>query len=277
MHVSGLFVYPVKSLRGFAVSSAQVDALGIVGDRRFLVVDHDDRFLTQRGLARMAQIATALDATHLTLSADGAGSVRVPLASDPVARVRRVTIWKHEGLLAEDAGAEVTAWLSDFLAMPARLVRIGPSFVRDVKKAAALPNDVVNFADSVPFMAVGEASLNHLNDRLVAAGEEPVPMNRFRPSLVIAGAEPFAEDTWPRVQIGELTMRAAGACARCIVTTTDQLTGERGIEPLRTLATYRRDPVDSTRINFGQNLIHETKRGPIRVGDAIVPLVGSRG
>ncbi len=94
-------------------------------------------------------------------------------------------------------------------------------------------------------------------------------MNRFRPSLVVRGCAPYAEDTWPRFRIGEIIFHAGGPCGRCIVTTTDQETAERGIEPLRTLATYRRDAADPTNVNFGQNLIHETKRGPLRVGDAI--------
>ena len=98
MHLTGLFLYPVKSLRGFAVNSAEVDALGLVGDRRFLVVDETGRFLTQRTLPRMTHVDTALDATHLTLSAEGAGRVRVPLAPDPGAPLRTVTIWKSEGL-----------------------------------------------------------------------------------------------------------------------------------------------------------------------------------
>lgn len=269
MHLANLFVYPVKSLRGCAVTAAAIDDLGLVGDRRFLVVDESGRFLTQRAVARMALVDTALSADALTLSAANAGSISVARASDLAAPLRAVTIWKSENLLAEDCGDAPAAWLSDVLGLRCRLVRIGPKFLRPVLKQAAGPGDVVSFADSVPFLVLSEASLADLNDRLATRGEEPLPMNRFRPNLVIAGAAPYAEDTWTRFRIGSIAFRAAGGCARCIITTTDQLTAERGKEPLRTLATYRRDAADPSDVNFGQNVIHETKSGTLHVGDAL--------
>jgi uncharacterized protein len=270
-HISGLFIYPVKSLRGFAVPSAEMDSLGFAGDRRFMVVDDSGRFLTQRMLPRMAQIATALGPSTLTLSAEGAGSVSVSTASDPSAPLRTVSVWKSEGLRAEDCGDVVAHWLSNFLAGPSRLVRIGEKFVRPVLKPAAQTGDVVTFADAVPLLVVSEASLADLNDHIQENGGEPVPMNRFRPNLVLTGCEAFAEDGWKRFRVGEMTFRAAGPCSRCIITTTDQFTGERSKEPLRTLATYRRDVAEPTDVNFGQNFIHETKRGTLRVGDAVIP------
>ncbi|HWA86935.1 MAG TPA: MOSC N-terminal beta barrel domain-containing protein [Opitutus sp.] len=272
MHLSGLFIYPVKSLRGCAVNSAAIDALGLVGDRRFLVVDDTGRFLTQRTLPRMAQITTALTPDTLTLSADAKGSVSVVRNSAFGIRQStiRVTVWRSENLLAEDCGDDVATWLSDFLATRCRLVRIGGQFHRPVLKPAAQPGDIVSFADAVPFLVISEASLADLNDRLLARGEEPLPMNRFRPNLVIAGAPAaFAEDTWPRVRIGDVVFRSAGPSARCVITTTDQFTGERAKEPLRTLATYRRSPTDPTDVIFGQNFIHETKSGTLRLGDVV--------
>jgi uncharacterized protein YcbX len=252
--LSGLFVHPVKSLRGCAVDAAEVDALGLAGDRRFMVVDRDGRFLTQRTLPRMALIATALSADTLTLSAERSGRLQVRRTPDPAAALRRVSVWRSEGLDAEDCGDEAAAWLGDFLAIECRLVRIGGTFERPIlKPGKARPGDRVSFADAYPFLAIGEASLADLNDRLVAKGEEPLPMDRFRPNLVISGCAAFAEDAW----------------ARFVVTTTDQLTAERGKEPLRTLASYRRDAHDPTDVNFGQNLIHETKAGVLRIGDAI--------
>ena len=269
MHLSGLFIYPVKGFRGFAANSAAVDALGLVGDRRFLVVDEPGRFLTQRTLPRMALVATALDATHLTLSAGGAGIVRVALVSDPAATLRTVNVWKSDGLQAEDCGHAAAAFLSDFLATRCRLVRIGPAFRRPVLKPAAREGDVFHFGDGAPVLVISEASLADLNDRIIAHGEEAIPMDRFRPNLVVTGCPAFAEDTWPRFRVGTAIFRAAGQSSRCIVTTTDQLTGERGKEPLRTLATYRRDATDPTNVNFGQNLIHETKSGTFRIGDPL--------
>lgn len=272
VRVSALFIYPVKSLRGCAVAEAEFDELGVVGDRRFLVVDEAGKFLTQRTLPRMALITTALTAEELALSADGAGRIAVRRAADPAAPLRTVSVWKSESLLADDCGADAAAWLSGFLGVPCRLVRIGQKFSRPVLKPAARPGDVLSFADGAPLLVTGEASLAQLNDRIRADGGEPVPMDRFRPNIVVAGSAPFAEDGWPGMRIGETVLRSAGRSDRCIVTTTDQRTGERGKEPLRTLATFRRDPVDPSSVYFGVNFINESKRGTLRVGDAVAPL-----
>jgi uncharacterized protein len=270
MKLSGLYLYPVKSLRGISVSRANVDLLGLEGDRRFMVVDPTGRFLTQRTVPRMALVSTALSNGTLSLSAETAGEIEIRTRPDPTAPLRNVSVWKSEGLLAEDCGDVVAAWLSDFLHTACRLVRIGPKFQRPVLKAdVAGPGDRVTFADSCPFLIVGEASLNDLNDRLVGQGEEVVPMNRFRPNLVVAGSLAFAEDTWPRFRVGAITFHSAGPCTRCSITTTDQLTAVRGKEPLRTLAQFRRDPRDPAEVNFGQNLVHETKSGILQVGDEV--------
>ncbi len=269
MHLAALNIHPVKSLRGLGVSSAEVDALGIVGDRRFLVVGPDGVFLTQRVVARMARVATAVDAAWLTLGCEGFGEVKVRRDPDPASALVTVSIWKNDGLKAEDCGPSAAEWLSRVLGLPCRLVRIGPAFNRPVRPAAARPGDVVHFADAFPLLAVSEASLRDLNDRMAEEGGEALPMNRFRPNLVVEGCGPYEEDSWKRIRIGEVVLRAAGPCLRCIVTTTDQLTGERGKEPLKTLATYRRDLAEPTYVKFGQNLVHETKSGALRVGDPV--------
>lgn len=270
MHLTGLFIHPVKSLRACAVASAGVDALGLVGDRRFLVVDEAGRFLTQRALPRMACVATALTGDTLTLSAEGAGGVRIPRAADSSALRRKVSVWQSEDLPAEDCGDAAALWLGDLLGVKCRLVRIGAEFQRPIlRPRAARPGDVLSFADGYPFLLLSEASLVDLNDRLAAQNHAPLPMNRFRPNLVVTGCPAFAEDRWARLRIGGITFRVGGPCSRCVVTTTDQFTGERGKEPLRLLASYRRDTMDPTDVNFGQNLIHETKTGTLRVGDTV--------
>jgi hypothetical protein len=217
----------------------------------------------------MALIETALSADTLTLSTAGHGAVSVPLTSTTSTRTLTVSVWKSENLLADDCGDTVAGWLSDYLRTPCRLARIGSKFRRPVLKAAARPGDVVNFADAVPFLAISQASLDDLNDRLVAKGEDSLPMDRFRPNLVVTGCAPYAEDGWPRLRIGPLTFRNAGPCSRCIVTTTDQATAQRGKEPLRTFATYRRGKDKSTDVYFGANLIHETHTGRISIGDTV--------
>lgn len=269
MHVSGLFLYPVKSLRGVTVPTAEIDALGFAGDRRFLVIAEAGQFLTQRQHPRMALISTRLANGTLTLSADGAGSVRVPTASDPAAPLRTVAVWKSEGLLAEDCGPTGALWLSEILQLKCRLVRLGQKFCRPVLKKAAQPGDHFSFADGAPILVTSEASLADLNDRIRQNYGEPVPMDRFRPNLVVTGCTPFAEDEWPRIRLGDVVLRQAGRSDRCIMTTTDQLTGMRGKEPLRTLATFRRDPVETSSVYFGANFINESKHGTVRLGDAV--------
>lgn len=270
MRLSGIFLYPVKSLRGYSVSSVEVDAMGPVGDRRFLVVDGEGRFLTQRSLPRMALIGTALAPETLTLSTERTGSITVARTPVPGAPTRRVSVWKSEGLLAHDCGDLAADWLGECLQTKCRLVQIGADFSRPIlKPGIARKGEGVTFADAFPFLLIGEASLDNLNDRLVACGEDALPMNRFRPNLVVTGCPAFAEDRWRRFRIGSVVFRAGGPCARCSITTTDQDTAERGQEPLRTLATFRRDAQDSTNVNFGQNLIHESKAGVLRVGDSV--------
>lgn len=275
--VAGLFIYPVKSLRGCAVPVAEIDALGFAGDRRFLIVDDTGKFLTQRTHPRMAQVDARLAVGMLILSAEGAGTLSVSVASDPAAPVHTVSVWKHEGLLAEDCGPDAAAWLSNFLGQSVHLVRIGEKFQRPVAKKAARPGDAFTFADGAPVLVASEASLAALNDRIQENSGEPVPMDRFRPNLVLTDCGAFAEDDFPSLRIGGVTLRNAGKSDRCIMTTTDQLTGERGKEPLKTLATFRRarpepvegDPVDSSSVYFGTNYINESKHGTIRVGDSV--------
>ncbi len=272
MHLSALHLYPVKSCRGLSVASAELDEHGIVGDRRFMVVaEADGKFLTQRSHPRMALIETALTAETLTLASPDHRSITLPLtdrSSPPASATRRVTVWKST-VNAVDCGDEPAEWLTDFLGLPLRLVRMGNTYQRPIVKPSAQPGDVVSFADAYPFLVISEASLADLNDRLAAKDEEPLPMNRFRPNLVVCGCAPYAEDDWTRLRIGSAQFRNAGPCARCPITTTDQFTAERGKEPLKTLAAYRRDPADPTDVNFGTNLIHETKRGTLRVGDKV--------
>jgi uncharacterized protein YcbX len=267
--LTGLFIYPVKSLRGIAVASAGVDELGLVGDRRFLVVDENGRFLTQRTRPAMARISTAFTIDQLVLSMDGGAPISVARNPDASAPRRIVSVWSSEGLQAEDCGDGVARWLEERLQIRCRLVRIGSEFSRPILKPSARPGDRFTFADGYPFLIASEASLADLNDRLAERGAEPVPMDRFRPNFVVRGCGAFAEDTWPQFTLGSVTFRAGGNCGRCPVTTTDQLTGDRGVEPLRTLAEYRRRTGDSNLVDFGQNLIHTTKHGRVSVGDEV--------
>ncbi len=265
--LSGLFIYPVKSCRGHSVASAAVDDYGLVDDRRFMIVNLEGHFQQQRIQPRMALIDTALTKDSLTLGSPGRGEVSVPRNSPPGA-VLTAFVW-NDTVEADDCGDDAAGWLTEFFGFPARLVRMGEKFHRAVRPGRAQPGDIYSFADGAPFLITSESSLVELNERIRRHGGEPVPMNRFRPNLVVAGCAPFAEDTWPRFRLGGVVFRSVDPCARCVITTTDQRTAARGKEPLRTLATFRRDAHDPTNVNFGQNLVHETKRGTLRVGDPV--------
>lgn len=272
MHIHSLHIYPVKSLRGCDVTSVEIDELGFAGDRRFLIVDENGEFLTQRTFPAMAAVSTALSENALTLSTDGHDSISVPRLSDPQAPLMPVNVWRDSGLLAEDCGNEAAAWLRDVLGLRCRLVRIGGRFHRPVTKSAAWTGDLVSFADAAPVLVTSTGSLDELNRRITANESEPVPMNRFRPNLVIEGCAAFAEDGWPALRVGAVLLRNAGPSERCIMTTTDQRTGLRGPEPLRTLATFRR-AADGNAVCFGVNFIQQSKRGVLRAGDPAVPAI----
>jgi uncharacterized protein YcbX len=273
MHLSGLHLYPVKSLRGIPVVSAELDPLGLVGDRRFLVIDAQGKTMTQRGVPTMALVETELVPGHLNLTLAGASRLSVPLRAVGTAEPVTVSVWSSEGLIAEDCGRDAAAWLTSALRVECRLVRIGRDFRRPILDSArASATDLVSFADGYPFLLANESSVSDLNQRLVAAQESPVPINRFRANFAVTGSTAFAEDTWQRLQIGEVVFRSGGPCSRCTVTTTDQSTGTRGKEPLATLATFRRDAREPGAVNFGLNLIHETKSGTIKIGDSVLLL-----
>ena len=264
--VSRLWIHPVKGCRAIAIDTAEIDALGLAGDRRFLIIDRHGKGLTQRSHPQMALIATGLDPETLVLQTEKQGRLVVPRHVDE-ARILRVQVWGDHDLAAEDCGPEASSWVSAALGTSARLVRIGRSYRRPVEANGA---DHVSFTDAYPLLVITEASLSALNERLVDRREYPVPMERFRPNLVIAGAVPHAEDRWTNLMIGDVALRPTTPCARCTVITVDQATGTRLHEPLRTLATYRRDPANLHHVNFGRNVINTSKRGSISVGQTVI-------
>ena len=257
---TGLFVYPVKSCAGTALRVAELGARGIRHDREFMLVDPEDHFLTQRQLPRMALIHPVRTADTLALTAPGMS--RLDLTPRLDGERVHVNVWSDR-VAAIDQGPVVADWLSTFLQTPCRLVRQADDAVRLVdREFATQPTDEVSFADGYPLLLLSEESLTNLNARL----DTRLPMNRFRPNVVVGGAGvPYVEDTWSRISIGDVTFSLVKACARCAITTTDQLTALRGHEPLTTLATYRRV---ARGVLFGQNLIHHTG-GTIRVGDRV--------
>ncbi len=257
--LSEIAIYPVKSLKGILLGEAAVELRGLRFDRRWLVVDDGNRFLTQRILPRMALITPTVQDGGLTLTAQDMAPLHVPAITDGM--VRHVTIWR-DTVPATDVGDPAGAWLSEFLGRSCRLVQMPESTERAVNPAYGQPGDIVSFADGYPFMLIGQASLDDLNMRLVS----PLPMRRFRPNLVVTGAEPFAEDTWKRVRIGDIVFRVVKPCARCTIPTVDPEMGAfAGKEPLRTLATFRKV---GSKVLFGQNLIADNT-GVLHAGDLV--------
>jgi uncharacterized protein YcbX len=264
IRVAALHVYPVKACRGLDIPSAVVERWGLAGDRRWMVVDGSGRFLSQRKEPRLALIrvapseapAAAPTGGRLRLCAPGLPplSVAAPVSGPRV----RARVWRDD-LVVRLAGFEAQEWLSAYLGRPARLVWLDDPRQRPVASSYARAGDSVSFADGFPVLLTSAASLEHLNGWL----DDPLPMNRFRPNLVVSGSAPWAEDAWRRLRIGDVVLRVAKPCGRCVVTTTDQETLERGPEPLRALAAYRNF---GGQLVFGQNLVPETT-GIIHVGD----------
>lgn len=263
-------VHPVKALRGFAPAQAEVEPWGLAGDRRWAVVDTAGKVVTQRQHARLALASAALlPDGGVTLSAPGFEplTVEVPDPRRAAAPITADVFGTAVEAIPADPAAD--AWFSAYLASEVRLAHMDdPARRRPVDPEYALPGETVSFADGYPLLVTTTASLDALNS-LIAQGdhpdEGPLPMNRFRPNVVVDGTAPWAEDGWRRLSIGEVTFRVARSCGRCVVTTTDQDSAERGKEPLRTLARHRRD---GSRLIFGQNLVPE-RRGVIKVGDPV--------
>ncbi|MFJ7070329.1 MOSC domain-containing protein [Streptomyces sp. NPDC101115] len=268
--VRSVHVHPVKALRGFAPAEADVEPWGLAGDRRWTVVDTAGKVVTQRQHARLALAAAALlPDGGVRLSGPGREPLTVEVPR-PSAADGTVTVDVFGTRVeAVPAGPAADAWFRAYLDSDVRLVHMDdPARRRPVDPDYALPGETVSFADGYPLLVTTTSSLDALNS-LIAQGdhadEGPLPMNRFRPNVVVDGTAPWAEDGWRRLSIGDVLFRVARTCGRCVVTTTDQGTGERGKEPLRTLARHRKD---GSRLIFGQNLVPE-HRGVIRVGDPV--------
>ncbi|MBV1940036.1 MOSC domain-containing protein [Streptomyces sp. BV286] len=262
-----IHVYPLKAAAGHSPREAVVEPWGLAGDRRWVLTDEKNRAVTQRQRPRMALVrADPLAGGAVLLSAPGREPLTVPVPGP--GRTTTVEIWndKVEGV---PAGAAADAWFSDCLGITVRLVHLDdPATRRPVDPRFARPGETVSFADGYPLLLTALASLDALNSLIAQGdrpGEGPLPMNRFRPNVVVGGTAPWAEDGWTRIAVGEVVFRVAKMCGRCVVTTTDQTTAERGREPLRTLARHRRF---GDKLVFGQNLVPESP-GSVRVGDPV--------
>ena len=262
MHVAELYVYPIKSARGIALQSAQLDERGFQYDRRWMLVDADGVFLSQREAHRMALIDVALERDGLLVDAPGMPQLAIPFtAGGPPMRSR---IWK-DVVAAVPVSRSADQWFTSFLQRECRLVHM-PNTTRRIVDRAYVPQErTVGFADAFPLLIIGDGSLAHLNAALRARGQEAVPMQRFRPNIVVRDASPHTEDEWKVVRIGDIDVDVVKPCARCVITTVDIHTGEASKEPLRTLATYRKV---GSKVLFGQNAVHR-RTGVLRIWDKV--------
>jgi uncharacterized protein YcbX len=262
-----IHVHPVKSVAGYAPGEAAVEPWGLAGDRRWTLIDPSAKVVTQRQQPRLAlACAESLPNGAIRLTAPGRQPLTVAVP-EPVGTTA-VNIFGDK-VEAVPVNGPVDTWFSNYLSADVRLVHLDdPAGRRPIDPQFARPGETVSFGDGYPLLVTTLASLDALNS-LIAQGdhadEGPLPMPRFRPNVVVDGTAPWAEDDWKRVAIGEVTFRVTKPCGRCVITTTDQRTAERGKEPLRTLARHRRF---GDLLVFGQNLVPE-RTGMIRVGDAV--------
>lgn len=257
--LSQIYVYPVKSLAGIQVQHWPVDNKGLLYDRKWMLVDKDGQFLSQRRLPKMALIKTHIDDEQLILSAPDQADLALPLQTQDGDKIK-VAVW-HDHCLAKSCGRDAAVWLSRFLEVDCRLVYQTDQDVRKVDPKYATDSDQTSFSDGFPFLIVSENSLNALNQAM----QLELDMVRFRPNLVVADCNSYAEDAWRRITINEIGFRLPKPCSRCTVPTIDPLTAETGKEPLTTLNRLRKW---QNKVYFGQNALHD-KPGSLSVGQPV--------
>jgi hypothetical protein len=267
--LTALNIYPIKGCAGCALTESAALEAGLAHDRGYMVVDAaSGRFITQRTLPAMALIRPALSAQGLRLSRTGQADLDVDASR--ATQTRRVTVWR-DTLDALDCGDEAAAWLSaalDRAGQPLRLVKFAPQ-ARRLRAIEGRESVAYQFADGYPLLVIGQASLDDLNARIAHRGLPPVPMNRFRPNVVISGLEAWEEDHVDTLQFGAVALKLVAPCSRCEVPNVEQTTGESMIEPMRTLATFRALASQHGEVCVGMNaIVSRGVGGLLRVGQA---------
>ncbi|WP_256008948.1 MOSC domain-containing protein [Desertivirga xinjiangensis] len=257
MHVQDLYIYPVKSLAGISLPGAQALQKGFEFDRRWMLVDEDGKFITQRTEHQLALIQTKITEAGIVIRHKHHMSELTIPFNIPLTRTLEASVWDDQ-IEAYHINEEFDDWFTKQIKKSCRLIFMPENTIRSVDPRYTVNNENVSFADAFPFLLISQASLNDLNSRLA----NPVPMNRFRPNIVISGTEPFEEDIWNEIQISDVRFKVAKPCARCVLTTVDQDTAIRNKEPLLTLSKYR--SLDN-KVLFGQNLL-ALNEGHIKTG-----------
>ena len=268
LELTEIWRYPVKSCRGEQLTEAAVEPWGLAGDRRWMIVDGAGDAVTARDYPPLVLVTPRVEDGKITLSGPGLPEVTVPVPSG--ADLVPVSVWGYD-LLASPADGVASLWLTGIVGVPVRLVYLDDPTRRSPNPAYSQDGDLVSLADGYPLLLTNEASLDAVNGWIAAGpmpAEGPIPMRRFRPNVVLAGAPAWAEDNWRRLRIGPVTFRVAKGCDRCVFTTIDPDTAKRGHEPLFALARHRRW---DGKIWFGVNLIPDATGADavIRAGDPV--------
>lgn len=258
--LSQIIVYPVKGLGGISLQEAVLTKTGLDYDRLWMLIDKEGNFLSQRSVPEMCLMKSQMLENGIGVFAPDGTSVRLPFENTE--EIQTVKIW-DDSIPANLCGSDYDQWFSEKLGLPCRLVKFHDQVNRTVDDTVENQNYLVGFADAFSILLTSEASLSDLNNRLSV----PVEMNRFRPNLVFAGGIPFEEDGLGEFSLGEARFRAVKACSRCQVITVNQQTGEQGVEPLKTLATYR---TSKNKVMFGENCICLNPGARIKVGQEMV-------
>lgn len=258
MHISSITVYPIKGCAGIDLNHVQLDPRGLENDRKWVVVDESNRFISQRSHPEMCRIRVELTDSGLVVRHPEFDKLIIDSSESDGKST--VSIW-DDTVFAQNSSVAAAEWFSTVLGHQLRLVRIGDDYQRNIRLNDNVLESEVHFGDAFPILVITEASLNNLNNRL----ESAVPMNRFRPNIVISGAGAYAEDEWKEIRVGDTKLSFGKKCGRCSVTTVDQLTAESSLEPLRTLSTYRKE---GSKVCFG-SYYSPSKLGQIYVGDVI--------
>ena len=260
IRVTQIYYYPIKSCKGFSVGEREIISTGFKDDRLFMIVDESGKFVTQRSHPQMALIKAEVEQNFITVEIPGEEKFKIDTSGGNNFKKVRVEIWKDHPS-GYDMGDDIAEKLSKFLNKKVRLVKKSRQ-KRVVNPKYAKHAEEVGFADGYPFLLTSESSLKDLNERI--GGN--LPMGRFRPNIVVSGSSPWDEDRWAKIKIGNVFFDVVKACARCTITTVDQIRGIRdGREPLATLAKFRKAEGG---VLFGQNMIHNSN-GIIKLGDRV--------
>jgi len=265
MQLQDIYIYPIKSLGGIRLEESELEERGLKFDRRWMLVDKAGMFLTQRTFPDLAllQVEVGEEGLFVFHKKNNSQSIQIPFL--PQTDIfKPVQIWDDE-VIGQVVDENVSIWFSEILGMECDLVIMPESTERKLSPKYAVNNESVGFADAMPYLLIGQAALDDLNAKL----DNAVPMDRFRPNLVFSGGSAFEDDNWDKVQVGEAVFKITKPCARCVMTTVNQDTAEKGKEPLKTLATFR---TFDHKVMFGQNMLL-LKGDRIRVGDEVVPIL----